>query len=87
VTVGPAALPPGQRRPSRRHRVTIDLTAQQAEMLLFFADDRAMGRVRARTCESLITNGLIHLDQGSRVYQITEPGQAVAAVVARRPEG
>ena len=84
MTVGAVSPPPGHRRSSRRYQVTIDLTASQAELLLFFADDRDVGRVRARTCEALISKGLIRLNQSSQRYQITELGQAVAAVVVRR---
>ena len=79
-------LAAGRPHPPEHDRVLVELTACQVEMLLFFAEDLELGTVRARTCNALIKKGLIRLDEGSRVYRITELGQAVAALVSHGPE-
>jgi hypothetical protein len=59
-------------------RDSIELSAVQREMLLFFAGQRTMPCGDSRTTFALVRRELLALDSGSGRYEITEFGRHVA---------
>jgi hypothetical protein len=66
-------------------RNSIELSAVQGEMLLFFAGQRTMPCGDSRTTLALVKRELLALDAGSGRYEITEFGRQVADQLDREP--
>jgi hypothetical protein len=82
----------GGRNPSQRPegiirmaRDSIELSAVQSEMLLFFAGRRTMPCGDSRTTLALSRRELLSLDTRSGRYEITEFGQHIADQLDHEP--